>query len=121
MLIVMAAAALVLAAAKPETAKTDVPGGASADRRAAMLKLPASDEDIQRALKSMLERDPERLVCSIRVHTGSRQPRKSCSTLRAWFNNRLPGEIAQDEAPWQLVEEIKDQRRKALMRDRAGG
>ena len=69
----------------------------------------------------MLERDPERVLCSVRVGTGSRQPRTTCSSIQRWFNARRPDEIAEGKAPWQLVEEIKEQRRKALMRMRREG
>lgn len=91
---------------------------AAAERAAKLAALPASDEDIDRALWQMLERDPERVVCSIRVHTGSRQKRTSCATLDAWFRSRKPQEIQARDAPWQLVEEIKEQRKKALLRSR---
>ena len=115
------AAALILAASEPSAAAPEKTPVASQDRRSAMAKLPATDADIQRALFQMLERDPERVVCSIRTHTGSRQPRTSCATLANWFAHRLPAEIQRDEAPWQLVEEIKEQRKKALLKSRKGG
>lgn len=120
MLLAAALSTLLLAgsgvpAATPETAIASNP-----DRTRVLSALPASDEDIKRSLFEMLEREPERVVCSVRVHTGSRQPRTSCATLQAWFANRRAGEIANNDAPWQLVEEIKERRKKAMMRAKGG-
>ena len=116
--------AVVLAAALAGSSPSGAPPAEATklnpEQVRALAALPASDEDINRSLIEMLERDPERVVCSIRTHTGSRQPRTSCATLRAWFANRRPGEIRNNDAPWQLVEEIKEQRKKALMRSRGG-
>jgi hypothetical protein len=117
MLIVSVVAAAVLAGS-PE--KAEPPKVLDAERVRTLSALPSTDEDIRRALFEMLARDPERVVCSIRTQTGSRQPRTSCATLKNWFANRRPGEIASEEAPWQLVEEIKEQRKKALLRSDKG-
>jgi hypothetical protein len=78
----------------------------------ALLALPAADEDIRRALFEMHVQDPERRVCTTQILTGSRQPRKTCGTLKEWFATRKPGDVQANRAPWQLVEEIKKQRRK---------
>ena len=115
------AVAVLLIAAGPAGAAASPQAPRSADRTRAMVALPAGDADIDRALFEMLERDPERQVCSVRIQTGSRQPRTSCATLRAWFANRRVSEIRNNEAPWQLVEEIKQRRKKALLRSQNGG
>ena len=121
MLIAIAFAAVLAADAGPTAAPPPASEGVDPARAQALAALPASDEDIRRSLFEMLARDPERVVCSVRVGTGSRQARTTCSSLRRWFNARRPDEIAEGKAPWQLVEEIKDQRRKALMRMRREG
>lgn len=86
----------------------------------ALLALPSADEDIRRALFEALSRDPEQKVCTTQTLTGSRQPRKTCGTIREWFRERTTAEVQAKEAPWQLVEEIKKQRRRVSARARAG-
>jgi hypothetical protein len=83
---------------------------------AALLALPAADEDIRQALFEMHVQDPERRVCTTQVLTGSRQARQTCGTLKEWFATRSPGDVLANKAPWQLVEEIKKQRRKVNVR-----
>ena len=104
---------LLLAAAEP-TAAIDT------ERARAMAALPASDLDIQRGLMAAYQANPNKNVCVNRTMTGSRQPRQVCGTLASWFENRLPGEVARNEPPFQLVEGIKEQRRKTLARGGRG-
>lgn len=106
--------ALTAASLPPPTAATTALQ--AAERAAKLAALPASDRDIHAGLWRALEIDPGRVVCSVRIPTGTRVPRTSCGELRAWFENRRPREINDGEAPWQLVEEIKERRRKALMK-----
>lgn len=116
MLAFIAAAVLVSSAVEDPAAASAGSRVADPDRARALAALPSSDEDIRRALFAMVQKDPERVVCSIRTQTGTRQPRTSCATLKNWFAHRTPREIQAKEAPWQLVEEIKEQRKKAMMR-----
>lgn len=118
-IIALAAAAAAASGPAPSAATDAQP--AKADRTAALAKLPAADVDIERALWRALEADPERIVCSSRVATGSHQQRQTCGSLQRWFDARTPGEIAAKRAPWQLIEEIKEQRKKALAKARRGG
>ncbi|MDP8916863.1 MAG: hypothetical protein M3M95_06640 [Pseudomonadota bacterium] len=111
------AATAVLGGAEPATAPTLSPDAAAA-RAARLTALPASDFDIHAGLHRALELDPERVVCATRLRTGSKIPRSTCGSLRRWFDSRTPAEIADGDAPWQLVEEIKEQRRKAMAQSR---
>jgi hypothetical protein len=115
LLIALAAAAALGGSGPAPATPTSSPDDAAA-RAARLAELPATDQDIEVGLWRALEANPERVVCSIRTHTGSRQARTSCATLKNWFANRLPREIQKGDAPWQLVEEIKDQRKKAMAR-----
>ena len=78
----------------------------------------ASDEDIERALWSLLRTDPERVVCTQQMLTGSRQPRAVCGSVKRWFDARPAAEKASESAPWQLVEEIKKKRSEAAAKAR---
>jgi hypothetical protein len=81
----------------------------------------AQDRDIQLALMELYRTDPQRKVCVERTLTGSRQRRAICGTVASWFNARLPHEIAANDPPYQLVEEIKRQRTKASFRQGQSG
>ena len=118
---IIAAAAAAAAASGPPPSTAAEPQPAKSDRAAALAQLPAADLDIEKALWRALESNPERVVCSARVETGSRQQQQTCGSLRRWFDARTPGEVADKRAPWQLIEEIKEQRRKALAKSRRGG
>lgn len=98
------------------TAPVDAPS-----RTQSLAALPASDLDIRRALLAAHQATPEKSVCVTRTLTGSKQPRQICGTLARWFAARSAGEVAQGHPPSQLVEGIKEERRKAMMRDRAAG
>ena len=103
--------AALLAGAAPQPPQVS---DAAAARAAQLAALPAADLDIHKGLHRALELDPERVVCATRIRTGSKIPRSTCGSLRRWFDSRTPAEISNGDAPWQLVEEIKEQRRKAL-------
>lgn len=114
-LLVAFAAAGLLGGAEPGAASTAAPSPDQTAARAARLAaLPAADLDIHNGLHRALELDPERLVCATRLRTGSKIPRSTCGSLRRWFDSRTPAEISNGDAPWQLVEEIKEQRRKVV-------
>jgi hypothetical protein len=106
----------MLLAAEPGS---QVASGQARDQ-SALLSLPSADEDIRRDLFEALARNPEQRVCTNQTLTGSRQPRRTCGTLQHWFAERTSAEVQAREAPWQLVEEIKRQRRKANVRARGG-
>ncbi|MBW3560230.1 MAG: hypothetical protein KY446_04785 [Proteobacteria bacterium] len=89
-------------------------------RTQALTALPSSDLDIQRALWAAYQTTPNKSVCVNRTLTGSRQPRQVCGTLDQWFRARTPSEVSRNEPPFQLVEGIKDQRRKAMVRGGGG-
>ena len=116
-MLTLALATLVMTA-QPGAGAPDAATPAPLVRSSTLLALPSADEDIRRALLQSHAQQPERRVCTLQVLTGSRQPRQICGTLREWFQQRTPAEVQADEAPWQLVEEIKRQRRKANMRPR---
>lgn len=118
LLIALAAGALVSGAPPAEVAAPDPT--VEPTRREQLHARPAGDEDIRRDLWRALEQNPERVVCSTRAKTGTRIPRPTCGTLRRWFDARLMTEVQNKEAPWQLVEEIKEQRRKSLAQARSG-
>ena len=79
----------------------------------------ATNADIEDALWKLLETDPERVVCTEQMITGSRQPRAVCGSVKRWFNARTPTEKATRQPPWQLVEEITKNRKKAEAAGRA--
>lgn len=112
-MISLVAAAVIAAGAgaAPEPAKTPtyVPGSQAAR---------ATDDDIERALWGLLQTDPERVVCTEQILTGSRQPRAVCGSVKRWFDARPADEKAGERAPGPLVEEIKKQRSKAAAKAR---
>jgi hypothetical protein len=116
-LIALAAGALVSTAGPAEAAASSTKVEPS--RTQQLHARPAGDEDIRRDLWRALEQNPERVVCSTRAKTGTRIPRPTCGTLRRWFDARILSEVQNEDAPWQLVEEIKEQRRKALAEARS--
>jgi hypothetical protein len=102
-------------------AATQPPIEAAAPQRSGPSASDAQDRDIQRALMELYRTDPQRKVCVERTLTGSRQRRAICGTVASWFNARLPHEIAANDPPYQLVEEIKRQRTKASFRQGQSG
>lgn len=112
-MIVLALSGLLMAA-QPEVQAASDP----TEQSGGLLALPSADEDIRRALFQSHAQEPDRRVCTVQILVGSRQPRRTCGTLREWFAARTPSQVAAEEAPWQLVEEIKKQRRKVNMRSR---
>jgi hypothetical protein len=118
LLIALAAGALVSGTAPAEVAAANPTVEPTRTER--LHARPAGDEDIRRDLWLALEQNPERVVCSTRAKTGTRIPRPTCGTLRRWFDARLVSEVQNEDAPWQLVEEIKEQRRKSLSQARSG-
>lgn len=81
----------------------------------------AGDAAIREALLQEYRTNPERKVCIQRVLTGSRQPRTICGTLNEFFAQRSVGEISAGDPPSELVEQVKESRRKAQAKARAAG
>jgi hypothetical protein len=81
--------------------------------------LPA-DIQIEQALFKLLETDPQRVVCTRRAPTGTRVPRVTCGSVERWFGARTPEDVADERAPWQLVEQIKFNRRMRAKNQRPG-
>ena len=75
-----------------------------------------TDRVIEDQLFQLWESQPERMVCAQPPATGTRMPKPVCGTLDRWFNARRPEDVVAKRAPWQLVEEIKKNKRKASAR-----
>jgi hypothetical protein len=78
------------------------------------------DTRIEQELFKALKANPEQVVCAVPRGTGTRMPQPVCGSLQRWFNARTPAEISRDRAPWQLVEEVKKNKRKVSSRGRKG-
>ena len=74
---------------------------------------PLTDRTIETQLFQLLETQPERVVCASPPQTGTRLPKPVCGSVERWFNARKPEDVAANRAPWQLIEEIKKNKRKA--------
>ena len=117
-LLLTALAALALAAdapaGTPPPAENTVEGvmvAAPRPVRSAAEEL--SDRTIEAQLFQLREQQPDRVVCTTRSKTGTRMPQPVCGSLERWFNARGAEDVAAGRAPWQLVEEIKKNKRKA--------
>lgn len=115
------AAGAAIAAAQPSPTPSAPAGADPAARAARLAALPSADRDIDAGLWRALEIAPDRVVCASRTPTGTKMPRQTCGSLRSWFASRRVAEIRERRAPWQLIEEIKEQRKKVLSKARAGG
>jgi hypothetical protein len=79
----------------------------------------AGDAAIREALLQEHKANPERKVCIQRVFTGSRQPRAVCGTLKEFFEQRRPDEVSAGDPPYELIEQVKENRRKVEAKARA--
>ena len=71
-----------------------------------------SDLRIEQELFRLWKEQPQRVVCAVPPKTGTRLPQPVCGSVERWFNARTPEAIAAGRAPWQLVAEIKKNKRK---------
>lgn len=92
--------------------------GGAADAPAPATKR-AGDLEIRQALLDEYAANPDRKVCIQRTFTGSRQPRAVCGPLRSFWAMRPAREVAAGDPPWELVEQIKENRRKVTAKARA--
>ena len=114
---VTAALLLAVSGAAASPAPTESRAAAAAAAEAANR---SSEAEIEKALWAMLEREPDRVVCTQQIILGSRQQRAACGTIKRWFDARQPSDVARMRAPWQLVEQIKKGRKEALQKQRGG-
>lgn len=70
----------------------------------------ATDEEINRGLVSAWRSNPQRRVCAQWTPTGTSVPRAICGTLDEFFRQRSRAEVAQNRAPFRLIDEVKRQR-----------
>ena len=118
-----AAAFLVLSLAAPAVAQeqaTTVDGVVVNAPRAGLTPADLTDVRIEQELVKAWKANPEQVVCAVPRKTGTRLPQPVCGTLQVWFDARTPEELFQERAPWQLVEEIKKNKRKVGSRGRRG-
>ena len=104
---------LTQAAAPAPEAPDAVEGVVVEGRRPARPAPDLTDAKIEQGLFALLEKQPQRVVCAEWAKTGTRLATPVCGTVERWFNAREPADIAAGRAPWQLVEEIKRNKRKA--------
>jgi hypothetical protein len=122
--IASAAAFLVLAVAAPaavaQEQATTVEGVVVNAPKAGLTPEELNDRRIEQELFKAWKANPQQVVCAVPRSTTTRMAQPVCGSLQSWFNSRSMAELSKDRAPWQLVEEVKKNKRKANSRDRRG-
>ena len=121
--LVSAAAAMLLLQAAPapaQDAPASVEGVVVEGKRTPRPAPDLTDAKIEKGLFQLLETQPQRVVCAQWAKTGTRLESPVCGSVERWFNAREPEDVAAGRAPWQLVEEIKRNKRKAASAGRRG-
>ena len=121
--IASAAAFLMLSVAAPAVAQeqaTTVDGVVVNAPKPGLTAEDLNDRRIEQELFKAWKANPEQVVCAVPRSTTTRMSQPVCGSLQSWFNSRSMAELSKDRAPWQLVEEVKKNKRKVSARGRRG-